>query len=123
VTLDMMMPVTMAIPMTITTNVMLGCLAAKSLRSPPAMTPRTWVWAQLYEVSTTMESGMARVTVYRYRAYDINSDSDRVARRMGTREAIRMLEKAQLIEESGIEIDERRLEPYSDGFTPRDFVL
>ena len=66
---------------------------------------------------------MARVTVYRYRAYDINSDSDRVARRMGTREAIRMLEKAQLIEESGIEIDERRLEPYSDGFTPRDFVL
>lgn len=66
---------------------------------------------------------MAQVKVYRYWGYDISSDSKRISTRMGTRVAIEALGKrSNIIEDSGIEIDESQLEPYSDGFTTRHFT-
>jgi hypothetical protein len=64
---------------------------------------------------------MATVTVYRFRKYDIASDQNIVSRRMATREAIDA-NCGVVIDGTGVEIDDSRLDPMIDGMTPIDFV-
>jgi hypothetical protein len=62
---------------------------------------------------------MARVMVYRFRAYSHFKGEIIASRRMGTREGIEKV-GGTIIEGSGCEIDDSRLE--ADGMTPKDFV-
>ena len=62
---------------------------------------------------------MARVTVYRFKAYSHLEGQSMESSRMGTREAIEKI-GGTVIEGRGVEIDEARLE--IDGLTPKDFV-
>ena len=64
---------------------------------------------------------MATVTVYRFRKYDIASDQKIVSRRMATRESINAI-RGEVIEGTGVEIDDSRLDPMMDGMTPIDFL-
>jgi hypothetical protein len=60
--------------------------------------------------------------VYRYKAYDINTDSTTIRTRMGTRKAIAGIKRATITESSGIKIHERRPNPNMNGFTAANFV-
>jgi hypothetical protein len=62
---------------------------------------------------------MARVMVYRFKAYSHLKGKSIKARRMGTREGIEKV-GGTIIEGSGVEIDDSRLE--TDGMTATDFV-
>jgi len=62
---------------------------------------------------------MARVMVYRFRAYSHFKGGAVESRRMGTREGIEKV-RGTIIEGSDREIDDSRLE--TDGMTPKDFV-
>ena len=62
---------------------------------------------------------MARVMVYRFKAYSHLEGETMQARRMGTREGIETV-GGTIIEGSGVEIDDSRLE--TDGMTAKDFV-
>jgi hypothetical protein len=66
-------------------------------------------------------AAMATVTVYRFRKYDIASDQKIVSRRMATRESINAI-RGEVIEGTGVEIDDSRLDPMMDGMTPIDFL-
>jgi hypothetical protein len=61
----------------------------------------------------------ACVMVYRFRAYSHFKGETMEARRMGTREGIARV-GGTIIEGSGVEIDDSRLE--TDGMTAKDFV-
>ena len=62
---------------------------------------------------------MAKVTVYKVRIYDIQSDEFTLSRRMATVEgAARM--RGDILENTAVEIDVSRLEP-GEEWTPRDF--
>lgn len=55
---------------------------------------------------------MAKVTVYRVQLYDVAKDEPVLSRRMVTREGAQIL-NGTIIEGSGIEIDEARLENWN----------
>ena len=60
---------------------------------------------------------MPKVTVYRFRLYDIRSDQTIVSRRMGTSVAIERA-RGEPIDDSALEADVSELDPAEDGFTP-----
>ncbi len=62
---------------------------------------------------------MARVMVYRFKAYSHLEGKIIEARRMGTREGIEKV-RGTIIEGSGVEIDDFKLE--TDGMTAKDFL-
>ena len=63
---------------------------------------------------------MAKVKVYRARWYDATKDDYVVSRRLATKEGARKM-RAELLENTEVEIDESMLER-GEQFTPRDFV-
>ncbi|MBL6612397.1 MAG: hypothetical protein ISS15_21085 [Alphaproteobacteria bacterium] len=63
---------------------------------------------------------MSRVTVYRWTKYDISNDERKVSRRYGTREAVARV-GGEVIENSGIEIDQSAVGAEIDGMTARNF--
>ena len=65
---------------------------------------------------------MAKVTVYRFKKYDIESDHEKKSRRWGTREAIEAIDGA-VLEDTATEVDEavlgREINGLSDiGYDP-----
>jgi hypothetical protein len=64
---------------------------------------------------------MAMVTVYRYTAWDQSVGGQVSAKRMGTREAIRSITGAIVIEASALEIDAALLGREEPGMTDWDF--
>jgi hypothetical protein len=64
---------------------------------------------------------MAKVTVYKVKKYDIESDEFRTSRRMATREGAQLM-GAMIIEHTAREIDECELE-HGEQWTRRDFGL
>jgi hypothetical protein len=62
---------------------------------------------------------MSKVIVYSIKRYDIYSDETVILPRMATREGASAL-GGEVIEGTGVEIDEARLEP-GERYTPRDF--
>lgn len=63
---------------------------------------------------------MSRVTVYRWAKYDISNDETKVSRRYATREAVARV-GGEVIEGSGIEIDQSSVGAEIDGMTSRNF--
>ena len=62
---------------------------------------------------------MAKVKIYRVKVYNVMTDQPVISRRMATREgAARM--KGEILEDTGIAIDESRLEP-GEQWTTVDF--
>jgi hypothetical protein len=63
---------------------------------------------------------MSKVTVYRFRDYDIATDEMKISRRWGTREAIQSI-GAEVLEETCTEVNESVLKSDIAGFTDRGF--
>lgn len=68
---------------------------------------------------TDRRNGMAKVTVYKFRAYNPKTDEFKLIDRMVTREGARTV-PGNIVEDSGIEIDESQLEPATQ-WTPKGF--
>lgn len=62
---------------------------------------------------------MAKVTVYKVRFYDMQSDEFQLSRRMATRSGADRM-RAEIIEDTATEIDSSQLEEGYE-WTPRDF--
>ncbi len=63
---------------------------------------------------------MDKVTVYRFRLYDINNDENRQSRRWATREAIERI-GGEVSENTATEVDSSVLGKEIDGMTERNF--
>jgi len=63
---------------------------------------------------------MSKVTVYRFRLYDITTDGTRVSRRWATREAIERL-GGEILEDTASEVDAGAGASDIAGMTARDF--
>lgn len=63
---------------------------------------------------------MAKVTVYRWKKYDISTDEKRVSRRWGTREAIERM-GGEIIADTATEVDESVIQSDIEGLTVRNF--
>jgi hypothetical protein len=64
---------------------------------------------------------MARVTIYRFGVYDIQSDQVVTSKRWGTREAIVEIARGRVLDETAAEVDESAVASDLQGFTVRDF--
>ncbi len=60
---------------------------------------------------------MDKVTIYRFRSYDIREDQIRTSRRWGTREAVKEIACGEVIEDSAIEVDATAIESDIPGMT------
>ena len=64
---------------------------------------------------------MAKVTIYRFEVYDIQSDQVISSKRWGTREAINEIAHGRVLEDTAIEVEESAVASDIHGFTVRDF--
>jgi hypothetical protein len=64
---------------------------------------------------------MAQVTIFRFKSYNVMTDSMDSSRRWGTREAIEQIAKGVVIEESSRIVDETAVQSDIPGLTARDF--
>jgi len=63
---------------------------------------------------------MSKVTIYRFRKYDIQSDGNQISRRWGTREAIERI-CGEVMEETETEVDASAVITDIEGLTVRGF--
>lgn len=63
---------------------------------------------------------MSKITIYRFRMYDIIHDEQHVSSRWGTREAIEQL-GGEILEDTAMEVEASRVKSEIDGLTERDF--
>jgi hypothetical protein len=69
---------------------------------------------------------MNKITVYKFRVYDVTTDGFHTSSRYGTREAIEKMVRGEVLENTAIDVDESEIEsPASDilGLTKREFYL
>ena len=64
---------------------------------------------------------MARVTVYRFRVYDVLSDQMRLSRRMATRESINGIARGEVLEKTAVEVEDSAVGTEIPGMTAIDF--
>jgi hypothetical protein len=64
---------------------------------------------------------MSKVTIYRFRVYDIGSDGMKTSRRWGTRKAIEQIARGEVLEDTAVEVEADAVESNIPGLTERDF--
>ena len=64
---------------------------------------------------------MAKVTIFRFEVYDIQSDQVIPSKRWGTRAAIIEIAHGRVLEDTATEVDESAVASDIRGFTVRDF--
>lgn len=67
-----------------------------------------------------MAQAVSKVTIYRFRKYDIGADEHQVSRRWGTREGIESV-RGTVIEDTATEVDAAVVGAEIPGLTERDF--
>jgi hypothetical protein len=63
---------------------------------------------------------MGKITVYRFKKYDISNDENRQSRRWATREAIERI-GGEVLEDTATEVDPSAVGTEIDGMTERNF--
>jgi hypothetical protein len=64
---------------------------------------------------------MAKVTIYRFKAWDSVNDVVKTSTRWATREAAEQIAHGEIIEESALEVDESAVQSDIFGFTVKGF--
>ena len=63
---------------------------------------------------------MAKVTVYKFKIYDIANNDHRISRRYGTAEGIQRV-RGEVLEQTAVEVEEALVGEEVEGLTLRDF--
>jgi hypothetical protein len=66
-------------------------------------------------------TAMDKVKIYRFRSYDIQNDQIKTSSRWGTREAIEVIARGEVIEESEREVDASSVQSDILGMTERNY--
>ena len=64
---------------------------------------------------------MAKVRIYRFKVYDIQHDEAVISKRWGTEKAIKEIACGQVLQETGVEVDDSLIHSDIEGFTERGF--